>query len=51
MYGIWGGGLQTKRSPIEDVERGCAKRLSLSILNREDAMDCSIRWKKLIKIG
>ena len=27
MYGIWGGGLQTKRQTKEDMERGCAKRL------------------------
>jgi len=28
MHGVWSGALQTKRQTIEDVERGCEKRLS-----------------------
>jgi len=32
------------------MERGYAKRLPSSNLNKEDAMDRG-RWKKLIKIG
>jgi len=46
MYGIWGGGLPTKRTWKVVVQKDCQARN----LNKEDAMDCD-RWKKLIKIG
>jgi len=28
MYGLWSGGLQTKKQTKEDLVRGCVKRLS-----------------------
>jgi len=32
MYGIWGGGLQTKRSTKEYMERGCAKKIAKHVI-------------------
>jgi len=38
------------RSRPEGLEIGCAKRLSSTYTNREDAMDHR-KWRKLIKDG
>ena len=37
MYGMWGGGLQTKRQTKEDTERGCAKRLPSTFYSARNA--------------
>jgi len=37
--------LQTNRQTKEDVEKGCAKRLPSTNLNRKNAINVSI-WKK-----
>jgi len=50
MYGIWGGGLQTKSRPKRTWKEVVQKDCPACNLNKEDAMDRG-RWKKLIKIG